>query len=241
MRIDRYDFTDGDVSSTLAAGWALFDQLELRLPGDMVRVVEPHRQVAEAVLDAVLAGEVPESEALPLVWAEWRTAMNALRHAGAFGPPAVGTVVGLFTSDGGVPKHRRPSIDITFGGVDGDRQNDRGNHGRPWQAVCVWSTEVIDAFRAEGHPLAPGLAGENITTSGIAWDRVVPGVHLQVGEVLLEVSAYSVPCRKNAAWFLDGHFGVMHHRHGPVSRAYATVVRPGTVTDGDPVVLEPQA
>lgn len=239
MKVDEYEFTGGDVSSTLAAGWALFDQLELHQPASMVRVVEPHRQAAEALLDEVLAGRIPEADALPLVWAQWRAAMAALRSAGAFGPSEQGVASGLFTSHGGVPKHPQSSVDIDFGGVAGDEQNDRGNHGRPWQAVCLWSTEVIDAFRADGHPLAPGLAGENITTTGISWERVVPGVLLEAGSALLEVSAYAVPCRKNAPWFTGGHFGLMHHRHGFVSRAYATVVRPGTVAIGDPVVLEP--
>jgi hypothetical protein len=241
MRVEEYDFTGGDVSSTLAAGWALFDQLELHQPAAMVHVVEPHRVAAEAILDEVLAGTVSESDALPLVWAEWRAAMAALRSAGAYGSSQHGSVVGVFTSHGGVPKRPQPSIDIGFGGVAGDAQTDRGNHGRPWQAVCLWSTEVIDAFRADGHPLGPGLAGENLTTKGISWERVVPGVHLQAGDALLEVSAYAIPCKKNAAWFTDGHFGLMHHRHGFVSRAYATVLRPGRVTVGDPVVLEPDA
>lgn len=241
MRVEAYEFTGGDVASTLAAGWALFDQLELHQPADLVRVVEPHRVAAEAVLDEVVAGTVAEADGLPLVWGEWRSAMAALRSAGAFGPTAEGTIAGLFTSRGGVPKLPQPSIEIGFGGVAGDEQNDRGNHGRPWQAVCLWSTEVIDAFRAAGHPLGPGLAGENVTTTGIAWDRIVPGVRLQVGSALLEISAYAIPCRKNAAWFTDGHFGLMHHRHGFVSRAYATVLRPGTVAMGDPVVFEPVA
>ncbi len=241
MDVDQYRFTDGDVSSTVAAGWALFDQLELHQPAAMVRFVEPHRHAAESILDEVLAGTVTETEALPLVWAEWRAGMHALRRAGAFGAPQSGTVASLFTSHGGVPKHARPTIAVGFAGIEDDVQNDRANHGRPWQAVCLWSTEVIDAFRAGGHPLAPGLAGENITTTGIDWERIVPGVHLQVGDALLEVSAYAVPCRKNAAWFTDGHFGLMHHRHGFVSRAYATVLRPGRIATGDPVVLEPDA
>ncbi|MCU1369066.1 MAG: hypothetical protein JWO77_260 [Ilumatobacteraceae bacterium] len=241
MLVEGYEFTDGDVSSTLAAGWALFDQLELHQPHDMVRLVEPHRRAAEAILEEVLAGSVADADGLPLVWAEWRAAMAALRTAGAFGPTVNGTVAGLFRSHGGVPKHPQPSLQIGLAGVDGDAQNDRGNHGRPWQAVCLWGTEVIDAFRADGHRLAPGLAGENITTTGIPWDRVVPGARLRTGDALLELSAYAVPCRKNAAWFTDGHFGLMHHRHGFVSRVYATVVRPGTVSLGDPVILEPPA
>jgi MOSC domain-containing protein YiiM len=53
------------------------------------------------------------------------------------------------------------------------------------------------------------------------------------------VSAYATPCKKNAAWFLDGRFGLMHERHGPVSRVYATVLEPGAVAVGDAVTLEP--
>jgi len=241
MKLDEYEFTGGDVSSTLAAGWALFDQLELHQPAPMVRLVEPHRRAAEAILEEVLAGSVAEADALPLVWSEWRAGMAALRAAGAFGPSQEGVVAGLFTSHGGVPKHPQPAIEIDFDGVAGDEQNDRGNHGRPWQAVCLWGTEVIEAFQADGHPLAPGLAGENITTTGIPWERIVPGVTVQAGTALLEISAYAVPCRKNAAWFTDGHFGLMHHRHGFVSRAYATVLRPGSVAMGDAVIVEPGA
>lgn len=165
--------------------------------------------------------------------------MAAVRETGAFGPSEVGTVHGLFLSDGGVPKDLAARIEVDHGGVMGDRQADRANHGRPWQALCLWSSEVIDAFRADGHPLGPGLAGENVTLSGISWDRVRPGVHLRVGDVLAEVSSYAVPCKKNAAWFDAGSFDLMHHRHGPVSRVYATVLETGSIAIGDPVLLEP--
>jgi MOSC domain-containing protein YiiM len=66
-----------------------------------------------------------------------------------------------------------------------------------------------------------------------------PGVLLRLGEVLAEVSSYAIPCKKNAAWFLGGSFDLMHHRHGPVSRVYATVLEPGFIATGDPVLLEP--
>jgi MOSC domain-containing protein YiiM len=236
-----YEFVGTDVETTVQAGWALFDQLELRLDQRRVAVVEPYRLRAEAMLDGVLACEADLDDALGVLWREWRDAMVALREAGAFGPSAVGTVTDLFRSDGGVPKHPVEAVTVGYAGVDGDRQSDRHNHGRPFQALCIWSTEVIDAFRAEGHPLAPGLAGENITLTGIDWQRMIPGVRLQISDVLVELSSFSVPCRKNAAWFVDGHFGVMHHRHGPVSRLYATVLEPGRIAVGDPVLLEPRS
>jgi MOSC domain-containing protein YiiM len=69
----------------------------------------------------------------------------------------------------------------------------------------------------------------------------VPGAQLQLGEVRCEVSSYALPCKKNARWFTDGRFDVMHHRRGPVSRVYATVLEPGTIRVGDPAILEPDA
>ena len=232
-----YEFTDQDVERTLAEGRSLFDLLPGGFPPDAEGIAAPYRARAEDALDN-LAEADPEG-ALGVLWASWHAAVDALRADGAFGPPAGGTATGLFVGEGGAPKHAQGSLDITWSGPVGDRQGDRKNHGRPWQALCLWSTEVIDNFVADGHPLAPGLAGENIALTGLPWDRVVPGALLRVGDVALEISSYAVPCRKNAGWFTDGRFDMMHHKHGPVSRVYATVLEPGPVRLGDPVLLEP--
>ena len=105
--------------------------------------------------------------------------------------------------------------------------------------MCLWSEEVIAAFAAGGHPIGPGFAGENITVAGLRWGDVRPGSRLTIGSVGSEISSYAVPCRQNAGWFSDRNFGRIHHRHGPVSRMYATVLVPGSITVGDPVILEP--
>ena len=237
--IGPYEFSDDDLERTLRLTRPLFDLLPGGFPPDPTGPAAPFRAEAERAIEEV-APHDPEA-ALGIVWGEWRSAMHALREAGAYGPPAIGSVAGLFTSSGGVPKLPIDEAHVSWTGVEGDRQTDRLNHGRPWQAVCLWSTEVIAAFAADGHPLAPGRAGENITLSGIAWDRMVPGAQIRIGPVLLELSAYAVPCKKNAGWFTGGHFDVMHHRHGPVSRLYATVLDAGTIRVGDPAVLEPDA
>jgi MOSC domain-containing protein YiiM len=105
--------------------------------------------------------------------------------------------------------------------------------------LCLWSADVIDAFAADGHPIAPGSAGENITIRGLDWSQVRSGVLLRIGEVLAEASLFALPCRSNAPWFRDGDFNLMHHDRGPVSRVYAWVREPGRIQTGDPVVLEP--
>ena len=85
----------------------------------------------------------------------------------------------------------------------------------------------------------PGLAGENITVSGLPWADVRAGVRMRIGEVLCEVSAYALPCTSNKRWFIDGDFTVMHYDRGPVSRVYATVLEPGRIAVGDAAILEP--
>lgn len=165
---------------------------------------------------------------------------RALHQLGAGAPMQVGTVARISTSDGGVPKRPVESAPVERLGVVGDRQTARQHHGRPFQALCLWSAEVIDALRAEGHPIEPGFAGENLTLAGIDWSTIRPGVRLRIGDVLADVSAWSAPCKKNAAWFVDGDFRRMgHDRHPGWSRAYAWVRQPGTVTTGDEVVVEP--
>ncbi|MEP6462445.1 MAG: MOSC domain-containing protein [Frankiaceae bacterium] len=163
------------------------------------------------------------------------------RRTGEGAPPATGRLVQLNVSGGGVPKSPVPRATLTTDGMAGDRQNDREHHGRPWQAVCLWSAEVIDALAAEGHPIGYGKAGENVTVAGIDWLTLRPGVRLAIGSALVETTPYAIPCRKNAPWFLGGDFGRMAHERQPgVSRIYAQVLRPGSVAVGDPVIVEPE-
>lgn len=158
------------------------------------------------------------------------------------GPPVPtrGDVAGLFVSGGGVPKRGTDHVHIGPRGVDGDRQKTRRHHGRGWQALCLWSTDVVAELAQEGHPIIPGNAGENISIAGLDWASVHSGSRLRIGTVLAEVSMYALPCSQNAAWFINGDYERMHHRRQPgVSRLYASVVETGAVHVGDAVVLEP--
>ncbi len=111
-------------------------------------------------------------------------------------------------------------------GLDGDRQASRKHHGRVWQALCLWSADVVEALAAEGHPVFPGAAGENVSVRGLDWAAVRPGVRLRLGSVLAEVTVPALPCAKNARWFVDGDFNRMHHeRDRAVTRWYALVDR----------------
>jgi MOSC domain-containing protein YiiM len=143
-------------------------------------------------------------------------------------------------SNGGVPKLPVPESKITTQGVEGDRQRNQLQHGGPDRAVCVFSLEVIEALQTEGHMIAPGSSGENLTLAGVDWPKLKPRDRLRVGRnVRLEIVSYTAPCDKNARWFLDGDFSrISQKRHPGWSRVYAKVLAEGMVRPGDPVIVE---
>ncbi|MEM1291641.1 MAG: MOSC domain-containing protein [Cyanobacteria bacterium P01_H01_bin.162] len=149
-----------------------------------------------------------------------------------------GHITQISVSDGGVPKTAVSEAEITATGLVGDRHNSPKIHGGPEKAVCLWSLEVIEALQQEGHNLAPGYAGENITVAGLDWPQIAPGLRLQLGdEVLLEV-AYTSPCRKNMRWFADKRYSRMSQKHYPgSSRVYARVLQPGKIRTDDVVAI----
>jgi MOSC domain-containing protein YiiM len=148
-----------------------------------------------------------------------------------------GRVHGLHRSAGGVPKLAVARALVGPGGMEGDRQRYRF-HGGPERALCLYSLERIEALRAEGHPIVPGSAGENVTIAGLAWELVAPGCRLTMGEVEVEVTSYTVPCRTIAASFSDGRFGrIGQTRHPGWSRVYSRVLRGGWIAEGDSVAL----
>lgn len=142
-------------------------------------------------------------------------------------------------SDGGVPKRAVPNAQVTVDGLTGDRQRNRKIHGGPDRAVCLYSLEVIEALRAEGHSIGPGSAGDNLTIAGLDWACLIPGDRLSIGEhVQLEIMSYTTPCRLNGQWFKDGDSTRMaQEAHPGWSRLYARVLVEGKIGIGDPVIL----
>ncbi len=172
------------------------------------------------------------------------------RHALGLGvASASGTVVALHRSAGGVPKLPVDSLEIGWSGAAGDAQHDRQNHGRPFQALCLYSAEVIEALQAEGHPIGFGSTGENLTVRGLDWASLRPGTLVRIsdgsgaadpGAVLAELSSYATPCAKNGSFFHGrDHRRMDQDAHPGWSRLYATVLRPGRVRAGDTIEVEP--
>ena len=240
-------WTRADVRGTLPVLDRWWDLLTEGVEADLVElarggepsVADLRAMSIERLLDAGGRGTAALDAALDGVLADLSAAGRVLARLGVRPARREGTVAGVHRSAGGVPK--RPVAAATVGrrGVEGDRQADRRFHGRVWQALCVWSLEVIEALAAEGHPIVPGAAGENLTLAGLDWSELRSGTRLRAGGVLAELSLPTVPCAKNARWFRDGDFMRMSHdRHPGWSRWYATVVEPGEVAVGDAVVVE---
>lgn len=149
-----------------------------------------------------------------------------------------GTVVSLNISAGGVPKLPVQQAELQINGFVGDGHDDSKYHGGPERAVCIYATEIIEALRAEGHPIVPGSAGENLTITGLDWEAIVPGVRFRIGTATLEVASFTSPCRTIRHSFINECFGRISQKTNPGwSRVYARVLVTGTVGIGDLVDL----
>ena len=143
-------------------------------------------------------------------------------------------------SNGGLPKLAVREAEVHELGLVGDKQRNLKHHGGPERAVCLYSLERILALQAEGHPIYPGAAGENITLAGVDWEQVRPGARLRLGEqVVLEVTRYTEPCSNIRDLFKDGYFNRIHQERFPGwSRVYARVAHGGRIRVGDAVTVE---
>ena len=149
-----------------------------------------------------------------------------------------GRVDAINLSRGGVPKQSVFEALVTLHGLDGDRQHDTRHHGGPDRAVVLYSVDVIHALQREGHQIAVGSTGENLTLAGVDWTRVTPGTELIVGGARLQIVKYVTPCTKIAAWFLDGRFQRIEQTlHPGWSRVAARVLGEGLVRVGDSATL----
>lgn len=151
-----------------------------------------------------------------------------------------GVIVSLNVSNGGVPKLPVPVAHVRPSGLDGDGQRDRRHHGGPDRALCLYSMERIEALQREGHAIAPGTTGENLTIRGLDWDTVTPGVQLRAGGVTMEITAFASPCKSIRPSFADENSNrISQQLHPGWSRVYARVVDSGELRVGDAVVRGP--
>lgn len=151
-----------------------------------------------------------------------------------------GVIVSINISRGGVPKLPVPAARVSPSGLEGDGQTDLRHHGGPGRALCLYSMERIEALQREGHPIAPGTTGENLTIRGLDWDTITPGVLLRAGDLTMEITAYASPCTSIRPSFVDQNSNRISQKlHPGWSRVYARVVGSGEFRLGDAVVPGP--
>jgi MOSC domain-containing protein YiiM len=150
-----------------------------------------------------------------------------------------GKLVSINSSGGGVPKTPLLFASVNVLGLEDDRHIHR-DHGGPDRAICLYSLELIESLRAEGHPIDIGTAGENFTVSDLDWSLVVPGARIRVGdEVALEVTSFTNPCKTIAGSFSGGSFKRISQKvHPGWSRVYARVIAGGKAESGSSITIE---
>src|SRR5205085_149204 len=112
----------------------------------------------------------------------------------------------IHVSRGGVPKLSVFEALIEARGLVGDFQKDPRYHGGPDRAVILYSLDLIRALQAEGHPIAPGTTGENLTVSGLDWSMLARGTIVRIGSVELELTKPTTPCRNVSRSFAASDF-----------------------------------
>lgn len=150
----------------------------------------------------------------------------------------IATIYQINVSSGGVPKTPVASALVSEMGIISDSQNDKQFHGGPDRALVIYSWEHIQALQDEGHAIYAGSTGENVTISGLAWDTLVPGIRLILGEVAAEITGYTSPCNTISHSFLDGNFNRINQKlHPGWSRLCLRVIEPGIINTGDVVSI----
>ena len=154
-----------------------------------------------------------------------------------------------YTSADGTAIDKRPADEIDVrdpgpkhgglgSGIVGDEIGDPRHHGGRLQAVYAYPRED-QLWWAEriGRPINPGAFGENLTTEGVEATHARIGERWHVGEAVLRVEVPRIPCRTFA-----GHMGeqqwVRRFTEAGRTGAYLSVVTPGRIRTGDPVVVE---
>jgi MOSC domain-containing protein YiiM len=130
--------------------------------------------------------------------------------------------------------HNGP-VEITPLGIPGDVIIDTENHGGVDQAVYLYGASDYAWWSRElGQELLPGTFGENLTLSELESATALVGDRLQIGAVILEVTAPRIPCSTLAARMNDPQF-VKRFRAAERPGLYCRVLQAGWVEAGSPV------
>jgi MOSC domain-containing protein YiiM len=157
------------------------------------------------------------------------------------------SVLQINVSNGGMPKRPIPAGEVTATGIVGDRQAHPQFHGGPQKAVLLITNEGIEELKCAGFSLYPGALGENVTTQGLDRRSVRLGQRYRLGEVIVEITRMRRPCEQlnpygegriqSAIFDSDVKAGNVESPRWGLAGFYASVIQPGTLRPGDPIVL----
>ena len=132
-------------------------------------------------------------------------------------------------------------------GLQGDEQADPSVHGGPGKAVYAYPSEhhaFWRTVRAQARlslwdePVPAGLFGENLLLEGITEERLWIGDRLHLPHCALAVSEPRFPCFKFNAAMGFAQAGRLMSQSG-FCGAYLGVIKPGHLSAGDLIELEP--
>jgi len=157
-----------------------------------------------------------------------------------------GSVLQVNVSAGGVPKRSIPGGRVTSLGLVGDGHTHPEIHGGPRKALLLITSEGIEELKQQGFPLYPGALGENLTTAGMDRKTFRVGQRYRVGEILIEITKVRSPC-DTLSVYGKGIQGAVYDREVKAGNStsplwglsgfYASVLHPGSVHPGDPILL----
>jgi MOSC domain-containing protein YiiM len=122
--------------------------------------------------------------------------------------------------------------------LDGNRQADTKNHGRPHQTVLLYAAAHYPLWRAElDQPeIGPGGFGENFTVMDLSEQTACIGDIYALGNARIQVTGPRYPCWKiERRWDLPG----LTDRVATTGRTgwYCRVVREGLIEPGTSITL----
>jgi MOSC domain-containing protein YiiM len=161
-----------------------------------------------------------------------------------------GSILQINVSGGGVLKRAIAEAEVTPLGIAGDLQAHPQIHGGPLKALLLITSEGIDELTALGFPLFYGALGENLTTVGLDRRMLRTGQRYRAGQAVIELTRIRIPCAtldiygpgiQKAIYDHDVKVGDPASPRWGLSGFYASVVQPGMVRTGDPILLLDQA
>lgn len=102
-------------------------------------------------------------------------------------------LVAVCVSGGGIPKLPVKSVWVSRVGLAADGHH-HAKHICADRAVSLFDWETLQQLRAEGFPLEPGSAGENLTVAGLNVQALAPGTLLRIAQVVLRLEKPRKPC-----------------------------------------------